>query len=302
MKSVFNTRKSILQEITCFNENGNSIFVKRDDLIHEIVSGNKWRKLKYNILQAKSNQKNGILTFGGAFSNHLIATALACNTLSLKSIGMVRGNELNENSNETLKKCHELGMKLIFVTRELYQQKADYDFLNALKNEHPDFYIVPEGGANYYGMIGCQEITNEIELNFDHLFVAQGTTTTSCGILLSLKENQTLHVIPALKGFDSIAEMRKLFFQAQFDSDLINELLENVKVYPDFHFGGYGKITSELIEFIKNWEHKQLLPLDQVYTSKAFYGMLKTIENENFINQKIVFVHTGGLQGNTFKF
>jgi 1-aminocyclopropane-1-carboxylate deaminase len=299
MDTIFDTKKSILQEIKGLNSNGNRIFVKRDDLIHEDVSGNKWRKLKYNILQAKANQKSGILTFGGAFSNHLLATASACNLLNLKSIGIIRGDELNENSNHTLKKCHTLGMKLIFVSRENYHQKSDYDYLNSLKNEFPDFYIVPEGGSNYYGMIGCQEITKEIKQDFDHLFISQGTTTTSCGILLSLKENQTLHVIPALKGFDSLEEMRKILNQALFDSETVEELLKKVQVHPEFHFGGYGKINEELIDFMSKMRSDFELHLDQVYTAKAFYGTLQIIENEKFQNQKIVFIHTGGLQGNT---
>jgi 1-aminocyclopropane-1-carboxylate deaminase len=299
MDTIFDTKKSILQEIKGINADGNGIFVKRDDLIHEVVSGNKWRKLKYNMLQAQSMQKSGILTFGGAFSNHLVATASACNSLNLKSIGIVRGDELNENSNHTLKKCHSLGMKLIFVSRENYNQKNDYDYLNSLKNEFPDFYIVPEGGANYYGMIGCQEIIKEIEQDFDHLFISQGTTTTSCGILLSLKENQTLHVIPALKGFDSLEEMRKILKQALFDTETVEELLTKVQVHPEFHFGGYGKITEELLDFMSQMSNKHQLYLDQVYTAKAFYGMLQVIENELFQNQKIIFVHTGGLQGNS---
>jgi 1-aminocyclopropane-1-carboxylate deaminase len=301
MDSIFDNKKSILQEIQGLNFDGNRIFVKRDDLIHEDVSGNKWRKLKYNILQAKVNQKIGILTFGGAFSNHLVATASACHALNLKSIGIVRGDELSENSNQTLKKCHELGMHLIFVSREDYQQKTDYDYLNSLKNEYPDFYIVPEGGSNYYGMIGCQEIIKEIDQDFEHIFVSQGTTTTSCGILLSLKENQTLHVIPVLKGFDSLEEMRKILNQALFDTETVEELLTKVQVHPEFHFGGYGKITRELIDFISEINTKHQLPLDQVYTAKAFYGMLKIIYNEDFKNKNIIFVHTGGLQGNTIK-
>jgi 1-aminocyclopropane-1-carboxylate deaminase len=150
-------------------------------------------------------------------------------------------------------------------------------------------------------MIGCQEIIKEIDQDFEHIFVSQGTTTTSCGILLSLKENQTLHVIPALMGFDSLEEMRKILNQALFDTETVEELLTKVQVHPEFHFGGYGKITSELIDFMSEIKTKHQLPLDQVYTAKAFYGMLKTIDNEDFKNKKIVFVHTGGLQGNNIK-
>jgi 1-aminocyclopropane-1-carboxylate deaminase len=299
MDYIFDTSKSILQELKTLQINGNQIFVKRDDLIHEHVSGNKWRKLKYNILQAQANNKTGILTFGGAFSNHLLATASACKALNFKSIGIVRGDELTKNSNKTLTNCTEFGMDLHFINRDLYKQKTNYDYLNELKTLYPDFYFVPEGGSNYYGMIGCQEIIKEINLDFNHMFVALGTTCTSCGILLSLKENQKLHVIPVLKGFDALTEMKKLFLQALFDEETIVELMTKLEHHDNYHFGGYGKKTSELVTFIAEINHKYGIPLDQVYTAKAFYGMLNELKKQRIQNKKIVFIHTGGLQGNS---
>ena len=301
MKTIqdkFDTSESILQTLKEFNSNGINLLVKRDDLIHEFVSGNKWRKLKYSLLQATSKGKTGILTFGGAFSNHLVATASACHALNFKSIGFVRGNELNSDSNKTLKKCHELGMNLVFLDRETYSQRNDYDYLNELKNDYPDYFIVPEGGANFYGIIGCQEIWNEIPQKIDHIFVSQGTTTTSCGLLLGLPEKTTIHVIPALKGFDSLSEMKKLLKNTLFEEDLIEDLIQKVVVHSEFHFGGYGKHTQELLDFIKDIKLKYEIPLDHVYTGKAFFAMLNEIKKPDYKNQTIVFLHTGGLQGN----
>ena len=301
MKTIqdkFDTSESILQTLKEFNSNGINLLVKRDDLIHEFVSGNKWRKLKYSLLQAQSKGKSGILTFGGAFSNHLVATASACHALNFKSIGFVRGNELSPDSNKTLKKCHELGMHLVFLDRETYLMRNDYDYLNELRNEFPDHFIVPEGGANFYGIIGCQEIWNEIPQKIDHLFVSQGTTTTSCGLLLGLPENTTLNVIPALKGFDSLSEMKKLLKNTLFEEDLIEDLMQKVVVHSDFHFGGYGKYTEELLDFMNDVKLKYGIPLDHVYTGKAFFAMMKEIQKPAYKNQTIVFLHTGGLQGN----
>ncbi|MES2587425.1 MAG: pyridoxal-phosphate dependent enzyme [Bacteroidota bacterium] len=301
MSDYFNTSKSLLQEITSFKLNGIKLLVKRDDLIHEFVSGNKWRKLKYSVLQAQSKGKKGILTFGGAFSNHLLATASACNLLNLKSIGMVRGNELNSNSNKTLQNCKALGMELIFLDRETYQLRNDYDYLNEIKNEYNDYFIVPEGGANFYGIVGCQEIWSEINEEINHVFVAQGTCTTSCGLLIGLPEKTTLHVVPALKGFDSFSEMRKLLKNTLFEEDLIEDLLQKVEVHLDFHFGGYGKYTKQLLDFIEEIQTKHELPLDFVYTGKAYFCLLEELKKEKYKNQTVLFLHTGGLQGNLEK-
>ena len=209
---LYSTEKSILQKIEgeCFEKRNIRLYIKRDDLIDSEVSGNKWRKLKFNIEQVKALKKEGVLTFGGAFSNHLIATASACHKAGIQSVGIVRGNELNENSNETLRNCSQLGMKLKFVTREEYRLRYDKMYQNELCVEFENHYVVPEGGANFYGMIGCQEIIKEIDIDYDVLLVAQGTSTTSCGLLLGLPDGVKLHVVPALKSYNSIESMREL--------------------------------------------------------------------------------------------
>jgi len=298
--TIFNTQKSILQaiEIPELVQRGIKLYVKRDDLIHDEVSGNKWRKLKYNIEQVYQGKFEGVFTFGGAFSNHLVATASACNQLGLKSIGFVRGNELTINSNDTLKRCYELGMELRFLSREEYALRNDKQYIHEIQSENLGFYPIPEGGANYLGVIGCQEIVKEIEIPIDHLFIAQGTTTTSCGVLMGKHSHTKLHVIPVLKGFHSKETMVDILKYALLDEDYANELVDDVIVHSEYHFGGYGKYSDELIHFIKDIYSGYQLPLDFVYTGKAFYGMLEELRSGNFDNQTVVFIHTGGLQGN----
>lgn len=297
-KDLFDTSLSILEEINISKLafRGIRIFIKRDDLIHSQVSGNKWRKLKYNFLQVKQGNFSGLFTFGGAFSNHLLATAFAANRAQIPTIGFVRGNELNVNSNETLKQCNKLGMKLIFLPREEYALRNDKQYIDELKSEYTNYYFVPEGGGNYLGMVGCQEIWKEINIPVDEVFVAQGTTATSCGILLGKPEATTLHVLPVLKGFNAYEEMLNKLKWFLFDEELSKDLLNKVQIHTEFHFGGYGKYTEELLIFIQDIYSKHKIPLDPIYTAKAFYGMLQVLEDKNYDNKSILFIHTGGLQ------
>lgn len=297
--SFIHFEKSILQRIETpeWNYREVEVWVKRDDLLHDEVSGNKWRKLQYNLAQAVHGKYTGIFTFGGAYSNHLLATAFAAKATGLRAIGFVRGDELNPDSNETLKRCSELGMELQFLSREMYALHSDKQFVDELKLENPSFYSIPEGGGNYYGMVGCQAIWKELPENVDHIFVAQGTTATSCGILLGLPENCQLHVVPVLKGFESLETMKSMLQWFLFDEELVEELVSKIQVHDAFHFGGYAKYTRELLEFIQEMYHTHQLPLDPVYTAKAFFCMKETLKDPSFDGKKIVFVHTGGLQG-----
>ncbi len=302
VKSISNfidCQKSTLQRIEKpeWSINNMQVFVKRDDLLHPEISGNKWRKLKYNVEQAIHLHAEGIFTFGGAYSNHLVATAAACREFGLKSIGFVRGEELNTDSNDTLKRCAKLGMELQFLTREMYAMRNDKMFIDELKLENPRFYAVPEGGGNYYGIVGCQEIWKEIPKDVDHVFIAQGTAATSCGVLLGMPENCQLHVVPALKGFHSIETMKSLLNDFFMEEEMIDELFQKVTVQADYHFGGYAKYTTELIEFIQETYKIHDLPLDPVYTSKAFYAMNEELKKPMYRDKKVIFMHTGGLQG-----
>ena len=292
-------KQSILQKInvTHLEKRGISLFIKRDDLIDPDISGNKWRKLKFNIELCRSKKKEGVLTFGGAYSNHLVATAAACNKANLRSVGLVRGEELNAKSNSTLKRCVELGMELKFIPREEYAMRNDKGYHETLGADYPTLQLVPEGGANYYGMIGCQEIWTEIDQELDHVFLAQGTTTTSCGLVFGTESSQKVHVVPALKGFDSIGEMIALFSKTGIDQETISDIMERVVVHPDYHFGGYAKYTSELIEFLRSFYSEYGIKLDPIYTGKAMFALMKELESPAYDNAKVLFIHTGGLQG-----
>jgi len=295
---LFDTSRSHLQqlELPLFREKNCTVWVKRDDLIDPEVSGNKWRKLKYYIEKALVQKKYGIVTLGGAFSNHLLATAAACNKTGLRAIGLVRGEELSEESNPNLKRCKELGMELYFLSRLDYAERHQEWFKDQIQEDYPNFLFVQEGGAGYHGLIGCQELMEELPETVTDVFVAQGTTTTSCGILLGCNPKQKIHVVPALKGFDALAEMRPLLYQFCMDNELVSEYLQQVVVHPDHHFGGYAKTTPELLEFIETCKTAFDLPLDRVYTAKAFHALIDWVKTSPDANgAEVVFVHTGGL-------
>lgn len=272
-----------------------SLTIKRDDLIHDAVSGNKWRKLKFNILQVKHLGKTGILTFGGAYSNHLLATAHACYSFGLESMAIVRGDELNEKSNDILSQCSKWGMQFRFVSREEYHLKDDFEYKNELKDEFRSHYIIPEGGKSYLGIIGCQEIVSELQNEFDEIWVAQGTCTTSIGLALSCNVNQTIQAVPILKGFDVSMEISDIMKFAGFDPESVGQVLSRLNIHAEYHFGGYGKTTEELLNFILKMKEEHDLGLDPIYTGKAFFALQDYYKNSDIENRKIVFLHTGGL-------
>ena len=293
----FDTSRSILQELEhpLFEERNCRVLVKRDDLIDPEVSGNKWRKLKYYIEQAVFLKKDGIVTVGGAFSNHLLATAAACHKAGIRSIGVVRGEELSAESNQNLKRCSELGMELEFISRLDYADRNQDWFKEDLLEKHRNFLFVPEGGSGYHGLIGCQELVKELPAETAHIFVAQGTCTSSSGILLGITGETKLHCVPVLKGFDSEKEMWPLLYSFLMDKDEVSESLKNVQFHFDYHFGGYGKWDQELVDFISFCEKELNLPLDKVYTGKAFKALYDFVLSGGAYNSTVVFIHTGGL-------
>jgi 1-aminocyclopropane-1-carboxylate deaminase len=259
--------------------NGYQIGILRLDLIHPEISGNKWFKLKYNLQQAKSEQKNTIITFGGAFSNHIAATAKACKLAGFKSIGIIRGEETSEN-NPTLSFAKQNNMELLFVTRDEYAQKNNSGYLQRLRYMYPDAYIIPEGGDNKLGQKGCEEILTQDTEAYQTIFCAMGTGTTYKGIANSLLPSQHLQVVNVLK------------YEAETEK-------EKTTIVNDYHFGGYAKHTKELLDF-KIWVEAQYnIPLDYVYTSKLFFAAFDSIKKEKIQSRKpILIIHCGGLQGN----
>ncbi|MEE9408085.1 MAG: pyridoxal-phosphate dependent enzyme [Polaribacter sp.] len=269
------------------------LFIKREDLIHPFVSGNKFRKLKYNLTEAKKLKKKAILTFGGAYSNHILATAVAGKLEGLKTFGIIRGEELGKNltktleENPTLRAAHEQGMKFHFVTREIYRQKASFGFVEKMKNKWGDFYLIPEGGTNFLAVDGCQEILTKEDKQFNYVCASVGTGGTIAGLIKSLKRKQQAIGFPALKG--------------SFLSEEIKKYTINNKIWSlqkDYHFGGYAKYDDQLIDFI-NWFSKETkIQLDPIYTGKMLFGILDLIKKDTFEEgTKILAIHTGGIQG-----
>jgi 1-aminocyclopropane-1-carboxylate deaminase/D-cysteine desulfhydrase-like pyridoxal-dependent ACC family enzyme len=265
--------------ITPIEYNGYQLGVLRLDQIHPEISGNKWFKLKHNLGQAKAENKKTILTFGGAYSNHIAATAVACKLAGFKSIGMIRGEE-SSASNATLTLAKENGMELVFVNREQYKRKNEQAYLQALQAEYTDAYIIPEGGNNALGQKGCEEILSYSTLDYDLIFCTYGTGTTFKGIAKSLASHQKLTAINVLK------------YEAM--CNLLNANINN-----DYHFGGYAKHNHELLEFKTWFETVYHIPLDYVYTAKLMYAVFDLMKQHKLSrNKKTLIVHSGGLQGN----
>jgi len=265
------------------------VWVKRDDLIHPHIMGNKWRKLKYNIEQAKKEGKTGLLTFGGAYSNHIAATAACANENSMKSIGVIRGDELNPESNPTLRFAARQGMEFKFVSREEFRVlKKEPDIFN---QEFQDYYILPEGGTNHLAIAGCEEVVEEINTEFDYLLTALGTGGTMAGLLKGMKGNGELIGVSSLKGAFVHEEFRSLL-------EANNISYTNYQLLDNYHFGGYGKVTDELIDFINDFKSKTGIQLEPIYTGKMVFAFLDLVKKGIFKkNSKIILLHTGGLQG-----
>ena len=269
-------------------KNGISVAIRREDLIHPFVSGNKFRKLKYNLLQAKKENHTTLLTFGGAFSNHIASVAFAGKEHNFKTIGIIRGDELQDkiHENPTLKFAQENGMQFEFVSRCNYSNKENPEFLEGLKQKFGSFYLIPEGGTNDLAVKGCEEILNEEDSQFDYICCAVGTGGTISGLINSALPNQKILGFPALKG-DFLREEICKFAKT-----------DNWQLITDYHFGGYGKVNLELINFINNFSECNKILLDPVYTSKMVFGVIDLIDKNYFPdNSKILIIHTGGLQG-----
>jgi len=269
-------------------EYGVELYIKRDDLIHPFISGNKWRKLKYNLLEAENQKKDTLLSFGGAFSNHIYALAAAGKELGFKTIGVIRGKDAFPE-NPTLKFAQEHGMLLHFVHRKDYKRKEEPDFIDDLKNQFGDFYLIPEGGSNELAIKGCMEIIKEIDIDFDYICCPCGTGATLAGISSALSEGKKAIGFSALKGDGYIEKEIALLTGNGFN---------NFEITYAYHFGGYAKITAELVKFIKFFEERTTIATDPVYTGKLFYGVYDLIKKNYFKpGERIICVHTGGLQG-----
>ncbi|MCS6822729.1 MAG: pyridoxal-phosphate dependent enzyme [Cytophagaceae bacterium] len=271
---------------------GVQLYVKRDDLIHPVISGNKWRKLKYNIDNCRKNGYDTILSFGGSYSNHIHALAYAGKLFNLRTIGVIRGEE-HKILNPTLKDVTEWGMELYFMDRKTYRIKDKDIVLDDLKKKFGNFYLIPEGGFNKEGFAGCTEIRDEIGISFDYICCAAGTGTTAAGLAASLHGREKLLVFPVLKGAEFIQANIHVWLKTGNQHKM-----EHVHCLYDYHFGGYAKATQELNDFIKAFYNTHNIPLEPVYTGKLFYGLYDLIKKNFFPKGSIIVaLHTGGLQG-----
>lgn len=265
---------------------GIKLFMKRDDLIHPFISGNKWRKLKHHLSKAKASQKTHLVTFGGAFSNHILATAAAGAKFGFQTTAFVRGEEVQ---NPTLTFCKIFGMQLIFVDRTAYRDKRA--LYQSHFGENQETYFIDEGGFGPEAELGCREIIQELQQNYDHIFCAAGTGATASGIINEIHQQKLktqFHLIPVLKGGSFLRDEIKPLLLADTDFHL----------HEGYHFGGYAKTTPQLIDFIKDFSSKTGILVDPVYTGKALFAIQDLASKNTFAKgSKILMIHTGGLFG-----
>ena len=291
MPAIFEQHPEIPNQFIT-EKNGISLFLKREDLLHPEVSGNKFRKLKYNFKTALLEGHQTLLTFGGAYSNHIAATAAAAKESGLRAIGIIRGEELGQNLQQTLSENSTLnfaascGMQLHFVSRSDYRRKTSEEFLQDLKKQFGKFYLVPEGGTNALAVKGCEEILSEEDRKFGIICCSVGTGGTISGLINASAKGQKVLGFPALKGDFLTHEVEK--FSKKNNWELIT----------NYHFGGYAKVDARLIDFINEFRREYGVQLDPVYTGKMMFGIFDLMRNKTFKeNTRILAIHTGGLQG-----
>ncbi len=271
---------------------GVTLWMKREDQLDAEVSGNKFRKLKYNLLAAKKQGYTTLLTFGGAYSNHIAATAAAGRRMGFQTIGVIRGEELGKDTAQTCKDNATLGfaasqgMQFKFVSRAAYRNKMDAEYRSALQSEFGNFYLIPEGGSNSLAVQGCQEILVDQDKEFDIIACAVGTGGTIAGLIESSNSTQTVLGFSALKGDFLRKEIQHYTHK------------DNWELIQDYHFGGYGKVDDTLVSFINTFTKEQQIQLDPIYTGKMIFGLFDRIQYGAFSkNTRILAIHTGGLQG-----
>lgn len=269
------------------------LHILRIDLMHPTIGGNKLFKLKYNLAEAKKQDKKTLITFGGAFSNHIAATASAGKKEGFKTIGIIRGEEQKE-LNPILKFAVENGMQLQFISRENYRTKHTLEFIRSLDQQFPDHYLIPEGGSNELGVLGCREILQHIKIDFDYVCCACGTGTTLAGIITSLKKG------PRAIGFQVLRSEGYIKQEIEKWMNHFGQIsYNNWNIEENYHFGGYAKASTELTDFIDRFERATTISLDLIYTGKMMYGIYDLIKKSAFKKgETIIAIHTGGLQGN----
>ncbi|MDP5212753.1 pyridoxal-phosphate dependent enzyme [Pseudoalteromonas tunicata] len=282
--------ESPLQKIThpLLSHHNISLTVKRDDLLHPIISGNKWRKLKYNLIHAQQNKINHLISFGGPFSNHIHALAAAGRIFGFKTSAYIRGPEL-DNQNPTLRFAKSCDMRLIAVDRITYRQKDDLGYLASLSAKHPNCLIIPEGGTNSAAILGVIELAQTLH-QADVLVTPVGSAGTLAGLIEGAHTEQKIIGIAVLKQAEYLIEKMN---QLSPKSNQYN----NWQLMTQFHGGGYGKFNRELWHFCQSMQAYHL-PLEPIYSGKMFFALFELIKQGYFQSgTKISAIHTGGLQG-----
>ncbi len=266
------------------------LYIKRDDLLDPLIGGNKFRKLKYNILHAKDQKKNTLLTFGGAYSNHILATAKAGALENMNTIGIIRG-AAEHGLSPVLTKAQALGMSLQFISREDYKLRHNADYLTALQNAHPNAHIIPEGGTNAHALRGVAEIRTELPDDIDFIATACGSGGTLAGLITAYADREDIEIcgFSVLKGEDQLTSTVTALLKANGITPRCTWHINTAH-----HFGGYAKAPSELVEYIKSFKEQHGIDLDYVYTGKMMHGITNLLQNRTDI-QKAVAIHTGGL-------
>ena len=273
-----------------FADRGIRLCIKREDRLHEHISGNKWRKLKYNLSEARERGFTTILTFGGAFSNHIAATAAAGMQAGFNTIGVIRGEE-PKAPNPTLSYARKCGMQLHFISRTDYRQKHTEDYIGSLKTSFGPFYLLPEGGSNSLAVKGCSEILDDTDRNYDYICVPVGTGGTLAGLIAGAKKESIIG-FSALKG-------------AGFLEKPVNALLADFgsigtkwQIDYNHYYGGYARYSKEVVDFISDFRQKHHIRLDPIYTSKMMMGIYDWARQGKFAEgASVLAIHTGGLQG-----
>lgn len=291
---LFDLHDTPLQKIesSFLKERGIDLFVKREELNHSGLSGNKLHKLKYNLYKAKEEGHNTLLTFGGAYSNHIYAATAAGKAFGFKTIGIIRGEE-HLPLNPTLKFAVESGMRMHYMSRSQYRLKHTTYIIEQLKSEFGNFYLIPEGGTNNLAVKGCAEIIDSIKIDFDIICTACGTGGTLAGLIAGLNGNRYAMGFSVLKGASFLNnDVKNLLINSGYGQ------LNNWNINLDYHFGGYAKINSDLVSFVNSFEKENGIMIEPIYTGKMLFGLYDLI-SKNKINEgsKIIALHTGGLQG-----
>ena len=285
-----NLEEVITQNI--FSENNTNADILRLDKIHPVISGNKYFKLKYNLKEAIDKGYKTVITYGGAYSNHIVATAYWGKINNLKTVGIIRGEE-SLNMSHTLQDSIKYGMQLKFISRTDYKNKDNFEFIQYLENEFGNFYLIPEGGDNHLGRLGSKEILALTDSQkYTHIISAIGTGTMYFGLVNASNLKQKIIGIPVLKGMVN-------FLNNNLEKIGNPEKLEYCQIIDNYHFGGYAKKNQELIDFMNDFYRKTNIPTDFVYTAKLIYAFFDLVKNNYFPdNSNILLIHSGGLQGN----